>query len=243
MFLTAVVAAWAAAAIGVTGQALAESGGRPSGFDGQEMQGGQYPQKGRGRPDDGMRGGGAPNDEARRRKMDEVGERIEKIRAKRLVTDLGFDEKTAGKLSSILNAFDKERMEFQRERVSIMRLVRESKGALDDKAAAETLAKIEKNEASLESIRGKRNAAVKKLLTPSQTLRLMVFEREFEREVRRIIMDARDSDSERREGSREFGGNGGGQGRPQKDRDNSRRSMDGPPTDEDSGYGGYNRGQ
>ena len=125
--------------------------------------------------------------------FDELMGKIARVRAFKMVEALDLDEETGIRLSVYLREHDDERAEIMRQRQALHRRVAEfiSSGGEDDALAGELIEEgiaLERrnHDVSVEIIRG-----LDGVLSPSQQLRFVMANREFEREVMEIIRQQR----------------------------------------------------
>lgn len=165
--------------------------------------------------------GGPPSEERR----EEIRKKIETIRIWRLTEELKLDAATGGKLSALLSSIDQKRREIQREQMETMRALRRILGSQkpDDGKIKQLLDKLETNHHSLQNIRNAELKGLKDILNVEQQARFLVFQQEFEREMRDMIGNARGSAGQRqgfggtpgqRPGFGGIPGQGRGQGGP-----------------------------
>ncbi len=127
-------------------------------------------------------------------KREEIRKRIELIRMWKLTEELDLTEETGAKLFPILHKFDEKRMALHKERHGIMNQLRKAleNGASSDEAIEAVMDKLEKNTlAELDLMRQQRKE-LKGILSPRQQAKLILFQREFHREIRKIIAEARE---------------------------------------------------
>lgn len=137
---------------------------------------------------------GPPPSKERREK---IRERIETLKMWRLTEALDLDEKTSAKIFPLLKKIDKKRAEIenaQREGMIELRQLLKEKQEARLKGLLEGL---EKNHKELQRIKDEELAEVKKILTIEQQARYIIFLQEFNKEVRRLIAEARERRHER----------------------------------------------
>lgn len=139
--------------------------------------------------------------------MEKIRKRIETLRMWRLTEALNLDEKASAQIFPILNRFDKKRYELENFLREGMRDLRESLRNKKEDQIKKILNKLEENHRALQSLKQEEWAELKKMLTVEQQARFIIFLTEFEREVRKLIAEARERRGER------FGKDG-----PEKDR-------------------------
>lgn len=139
--------------------------------------------------------------------MQKIRKRIETLRMWRLTEALNLDEKASAQLFPILNRYDKKRYELENSLREGMRELRESLRNKREERLKKILDKLEDNHRALQGLKQEEWADLKKILTVEQQARFIIFLTEFEREVRKLIAEARERRGER------FGKDG-----PEKDR-------------------------
>ena len=133
--------------------------------------------------------GGPPSEERR----EEVRKKIEAVRIWRLIEELKLDTASSGKLSSLLSSLDIKRRDTMREQMETMRELRSLlKTAKPDAAKLKVLLeKLEKNHYEMQSIKDQEMKGLKDILTIEQQARYLLFQQEFQREMRDMISGAR----------------------------------------------------
>lgn len=156
-------------------------------------------------PEDRPRGGEfaadqGPGDPPSEERREEIRKKIDAIRIWRMTEELKLDSGTSAKLSSLLSPIEQKRRENQREHMETMKNLRQLlRSQKPDEAKIKPLLdKLENNQHSMQELRNAEVKAVKDVLSIEQQARFLVFQIEFEREMREMIAGAR----------------GGGQGRP-----------------------------
>lgn len=129
-------------------------------------------------------------------KREEVRNKIETVRIWRLTETLRLNEATAAKLSAHLSSFDKQRRELAREQIKAVQDLRE---ALNSAKPAESklrqyLDKIEKGHHAIEELKAREFSGLKGILNTEQQARYLIFQHEFQREMRDMIREARGED-------------------------------------------------
>jgi Spy/CpxP family protein refolding chaperone len=148
--------------------------------------------------------GGPPSEERR----EEVRKKIEAVRIWRLTEELELDTNSIAKLSSLLSSLDRKRRDTMREQMEAMRDLRSLlKAAKPDETKIKSLLeKIEKNHNEMQSVRNRELKSLKEILTVEQQARYLLFQQDFQREMRSMISGARGKGQGR-------DGMGGGPGR------------------------------
>ena len=124
----------------------------------------------------------------------------ELIRMWKLTEELDLTEETGAKLFPILHKYDEKRMELHKERRNTMNELRKAlkDEATSDEAIQEVMNKLDKNTLTASDLTRQQREELKGILSPRQQAKFVLFQREFHREIRKIISEAR----ERRRGTR-----------------------------------------
>ena len=132
---------------------------------------------------------------------EEMMDRIATVRIFKLTQALDLDETTAIKLAGYLKDRDAERMELNAQRGRMAREIKEflDAGAGDDARAKELLTEAVDLETRTHDAERELIEGLDEVLTPSQQLKYILANREFDREIREMIRQHR----------REKGGPGG----------------------------------
>ena len=138
--------------------------------------------------------------------MERIEKKIESLRMWKVTQALDLDEKGSAALFPLLNEFNKRRVAAER---AMQQNVHGLKKALTGKAAGELpglLDEIEKMHRELQKVKDDERAAIKKVLSVEQQAKYVLFQLDFEREIRKLIEEARQG---RRSGPGPEGGEGG----------------------------------
>ncbi len=142
-------------------------------------------------PDEPMRPGrgNAPSEE----KREAVRKKIETVRIWKLTEALKLDPNAAAKLSAFLSSSDARRRDITRAQMADMKELRLSlKSAKPSEAKLRaTLERLEKNHHEMQELRDREWKGLKEMLTVEQQARYLIFQLEFQREMRDMIADAR----------------------------------------------------
>ena len=133
-------------------------------------------------------------------KREEIRKRIELIRMWKLTEELDLTEETGAKLFPVLHTYDEKRMELHKERRNIMEQLRKAlkDEATSDKAIEAAVDKLDENTLAETDLIRQQRRELKGVLSPRQQAKFVLFQREFHREIRKIIAEAR----ERRRGAK-----------------------------------------
>jgi len=126
-------------------------------------------------------------------KRDEVRKKIEAVRIYQLTEELKLDEKTSAKMSSLLGSVDQKRRDLQKEQVAGMRSLRDVLKAAkpDEGKIKQVLAKLEQNRRAMQDMRESELKSLRDILTVEQQARFIIFQQDFQRNMRRMIAGAR----------------------------------------------------
>ncbi|MBI5198410.1 MAG: hypothetical protein HZA09_00075 [Nitrospirae bacterium] len=129
--------------------------------------------------------------------MEKVRKRIETLKMWKLTQALELDEKTSAQVFPLLSKYDKKRGEIEQSLRGSMRELRESLREKREGNLKNILDKLEENHKALQRIKEEEWSELKKILTLEQQARFILFQQEFEREIRKIIAEAREKRLER----------------------------------------------
>jgi len=131
---------------------------------------------------------GPPTKQQRER----VRKRIDTLKMWKLTKALDLDETASAKIFPILNRYDKRKAEIHKNLREGMREMKQSLRENKTEELKNTLAKVEENHRALQGINDEEWAELKKVLTVEQQAKLILFRQEFDREVHKLIADAKD---------------------------------------------------
>jgi Spy/CpxP family protein refolding chaperone len=126
-----------------------------------------------------------------KQQRDRVRKRIETLKMWKLTKALDIDETTSAKLFPLLNRYDKRKAEIHQNIRKGMREMRSSLKENRTEGLKNTLAMLEENHKALQSINDEEWAEMKKVLTVEQQAKFILFKQEFDRDVRKVISDAK----------------------------------------------------
>jgi len=127
-----------------------------------------------------------------KQQKDRVRKRIDTLKMCKLTQALDLDETTSAKIFPILNKYDKRKAEIHRDLREGMRNMRISLKENRTDQLKDILAAVEDNHRALQNINQEEWAELKKVLTVEQQAKLILFRKDFDREVHRLIADAKD---------------------------------------------------
>jgi len=128
------------------------------------------------------------------KKREEIRKRIELIRMWKLTEELDLTEETGAKLFPILHKYDEKRMELQKEHHTIMKGLKEAleNVATSDEEIEAAMENMEKNALAEYDLVRQQREELKGVLSPRQQAKFILFQRQFHRELRKIIAEARE---------------------------------------------------
>jgi cytochrome c556 len=140
-------------------------------------------------PQGGAPGVGRPTEQQR----EEVRKKVEAIRLARLTETLQLDEKTAAKFIPAITAIEQKRRMLMKENQETMRELKIMLHANppDDTKLKAAISAIEKTRHEIASLRDKEFDAARDNLTVSQMARYLLFNQEFQKEMRGMMEGAR----------------------------------------------------
>ena len=126
-------------------------------------------------------------------KREEIRKRIELIRMWKLTEELDLTEETGAKLFPILHKYDEKRTELRRERHEIMNELRRAleNVATSDEEIDAAMDKLDENALAVFDLIRQQRQDLKGVLSLRQQAKFILFQREFHREIRKIIAEAR----------------------------------------------------
>lgn len=163
----------------------------------------------------GARGGPGrgPTEEQR----EEIRKKIETVRIYRLSAELGLDPQTAAKLGAFLGSVGRKRRDISREQIESMGQLRAAlrERDPDEKKLKDLLDRLAKSQRRMTAIRDGEMQGLEGILSVEQQARYLIFQRDFQQDIRRMIEQSRGEGP----GRRPEGGAGGimgpgGEGRP-----------------------------
>lgn len=126
-------------------------------------------------------------------RREEIRKKIETIRIWRLTERLKLDPATIAKIAPLLSSFDQRRKDIMQEQAATVRelrlLLNFSKP--DEAKIKAALDRLEKNQQVIQEIRRREIDGLKGILTIEQQARFLLFQQEFERELREMIASVR----------------------------------------------------
>jgi hypothetical protein len=132
---------------------------------------------------------GGPSEERR----EEVRKKIEAIRVWRLTEELKLDSPASARLSAFLSSMDQKHKVIMKGQMELMRdlklLLRSAKP--DEAKMRTAIEKLEKNRSEMQALKNSEIKGLRELLSVEQQARYLVFQQDFQREIRGMISGAR----------------------------------------------------
>lgn len=129
--------------------------------------------------------------------MEKIRERIETLRMWRLTEALNLDEKSSAKLFPLLKKFDKKKAEVENAQREGMRELRQLLKEKRETQLKGLLERLEKNHKDLQKLKEEEWVELKNILTIEQQAKFIIFLQEFNKEVRRLVAEAREKRHEK----------------------------------------------
>lgn len=123
---------------------------------------------------------------------EKVRKRVETLRMWKLTNALDLDDKTSAKLLPLLSRNDKRRTASEGELREAMRDLREALKERREGQLKSILERLEQNHKSIQRINDEEREELKKVLTVEQQARFIIFQQEFDMEMRRAIAESRE---------------------------------------------------
>jgi Spy/CpxP family protein refolding chaperone len=123
---------------------------------------------------------------------DDPREIIEKVRMYRLTQELDLTTEQAVKFFPKLNEIRKSEQKFFEERLEIIKELRELlKDSSADKELTTVIDRFKTIQDERQRVQGKTMDEIREILSPQQQARFLIFQEEFEREIREVIKEVR----------------------------------------------------
>jgi len=136
---------------------------------------------------------GPRRDRSSEEQREAVRKKMDAVRIARLTETLKLDEKTAAVFIPVITALEQKRRDLMKENREIM----QEMGLLlhasppDEKKLKAAINKVEKNRQEIAAQRNKEFEAAKNHLTVTQAARYIIFNQEFQQEMRRMMDESR----------------------------------------------------
>ncbi len=132
-----------------------------------------------------------------REQMEKVRERIETLRMWKLTKALDLDEKTSAQLFPLLSRYDKKRAELENAMRDNVRELRESLRGKREGQLKGILDRLEQNHKGMQGIKDAEWEELKGVLSVEQQAKFIIFQLEFDREIKKIIEETRERRQDR----------------------------------------------
>ena len=132
-----------------------------------------------------------------REQMEKVRNRIETLRMWKLTKALDLDEKTSAQIFPLLNRYDKKRAEIE---IAMREGIKELRESLKEKREGQLkniLERLEQNHKNMQRMNDEEREDLKRILTVEQRAKFIIFQQEFDREIKKIIEETRERRHER----------------------------------------------
>jgi len=133
---------------------------------------------------------------AQKDQVEKVRKRVETLKMWKLTEALNLDEKTTAVLFPLLNKYDKKRAELENALREGMRELKEGLKDKNERRLAAALDKLEQNNKGMQKLKEEEWAELKKALTVEQQAKLVIFQQDFNREMKKMIAQAKEKRSE-----------------------------------------------
>ncbi len=133
-----------------------------------------------------------------RERMEEARERIETLKMWKLTKALDLDETTSSRLFPVLNKYDKKRHGIERDLRDGMSKLREALRGRSELNLKDIINNLDYNHRELQRINDEEWAEIKKILTIEQQAKFIIFRQEFDRDIKKIIAEAKERRFEKR---------------------------------------------
>lgn len=134
------------------------------------------------------------------KRAENVRKRIETLKMWKLTKTLDLDEVTAAKLFPMLNRFDREKAKLQREVREALKDLRTALRDGDEDSLTGLMQGLDEKRVALSNIAEQERKGVAKVLSVKQQASYVLFQLEFNREIRNIIADVKKKRKSRKTG-------------------------------------------
>ncbi|MBI5633607.1 MAG: hypothetical protein HZA15_09035 [Nitrospirae bacterium] len=124
--------------------------------------------------------------------MEKVRKKIETMRMWKLTSALDLNEKISAQVFPVLNSYDRKRAEAEAAVRDGMRELREAVKEKNEAKMKAALGRVEQNHAALQRTNDEERAELRKILSVEQQAKYVLFQQEFNRELREFIGEARE---------------------------------------------------
>jgi hypothetical protein len=130
-------------------------------------------------------------DRPTREQRERVRERVKAMRMWKLTQALDLDDTLASRLFPLLNKYDKKRMKAERKIREETTALREALKTENEARLQSILERVEGRHKALQQLKDEEMAELKNILTTEQRARFILFQAEFQRDLRKIFTEAR----------------------------------------------------
>ena len=129
----------------------------------------------------------------RRHDMKRIHDRVRLLRMWKCTEYLKLDEETGAKFFPIMNRYDDQRLALNEERVGVLKDIKAEldKETPDDKKLGELIGKAEELRRKMEKLNQDEWNELKKVISIKQQAKLLLFYRDFDRDLYRMVRDRR----------------------------------------------------
>ncbi|MBI5074431.1 MAG: hypothetical protein HZB62_04595 [Nitrospirae bacterium] len=124
--------------------------------------------------------------------MEKVRKKIETMRMWKLTSALDLNEKISAQVFPVLNSYDKKRAEAEAAVRDGMRELREAVKEKNEAKMKAALGRLEQSHTALQRTNDEERADLRKILSVEQQAKFVLFQQEFNREIRKLIGEARE---------------------------------------------------
>lgn len=132
---------------------------------------------------------GKADDPAREQLFEQFRERIEKLKAERMQKALALDEKTGNQVAEISKRYDQQRHSLRKQSKNDRHALRQALSEKNHAAIQSMLERAEQQQAALHNLNTAERAEIRKVLTPEQMAKYLLFQDAFSREMREKIRE------------------------------------------------------
>ncbi|MCL5022949.1 MAG: hypothetical protein M1497_06245 [Nitrospirae bacterium] len=127
-----------------------------------------------------------------REQMEKVRKRIETLKMWKLTRALDLDEKTSAQVFPLLNRYDRKRADLEKAMRDNMRELKDALKEGRENQMKNILGMIEESHKSIQALKDAEWQELKGIFTTEQQAKFVFFQQEFDREMRKIIGEARE---------------------------------------------------
>lgn len=124
--------------------------------------------------------------------MEKVRKRIETMRMWKLTSALELNEKMSAQVFPVLSSYDRKRAEAEVALREGMRELRDAVKEKNEEKMKSALARLDQSHSALQRTNDEERAELKKILSVEQQAKYVLFQQEFNREIRELIGEARE---------------------------------------------------